>query len=117
MKIFYRAEISSAHRLYLPYESKCQRTHGHNYLIEVEIGGKVNNSGMIVDFTHLKQSINKFDHIFLNDVIEQPTVENLVLKLLEEILKLPEKDNFQWVKVRIWEDKDSYAEEEWLRNE
>ena len=115
MKIYYRAEISSAHRLQLPYESKCLRTHGHNYQVEVEIEGQLNKTGMVVDFTHLKKAIQKYDHILLNDVIDQPTVENLVLNLLSEILNLPENDNFQFVKIRIWEDKDSYAEEKWSR--
>lgn len=116
MKIFYRAEISSAHKLSLPYESKCTRVHGHNYLIEVEIEGILNKAGMIVDFTHLKSAIYKFDHIFLNDIIEQPTVENLVKTLLSEILVLPEKENFRKVIIRIWEDKDSYAEDQWMRS-
>ncbi len=115
MKIYYRAEISSAHKLSLPYDSKCLRHHGHNYLIEAEIYGKVNNEGMVIDFTHLKEAIYKFDHINLNDYIKQPTAENIAIEIIKEIRQIPNIENINKIRIRVWEDKDSYAEEEWVK--
>ncbi len=111
MKIYYRAEISSAHQLDLPYQSKCVRMHGHNYLVEVELEGQINQEGMIIDFTKIKEIIYKYDHITLNDIITQPTAENIVLHLLNDFRLLPDTDNLQLITIRVWEDQDSYAEE------
>ena len=45
---------------------KCARLHGHNYEIEVEIQGKLNEKGMIIDFGEFKQTLGElfktFDH-------------------------------------------------------
>ncbi len=113
MKIYYTKEISSAHRLSLPYESKCQRLHGHNYKVELFIEGEKNNQGMVVDFTHLKEVVMGYDHIFLNDLIEQPTVENIVSHMMDKLKQLPNSKNLISVVVRIWEDSESYAEDYW----
>ncbi len=113
MKIYYTKEISSAHRLSLPYESKCQRLHGHNYKVELFIEGEKNNQGMVVDFTHLKEVVMSYDHIFLNDLIEQPTVENIVSHMMDKLKHLPNTKNLISVVVRIWEDSESYAEDYW----
>ena len=106
--IYLREEISCAHRLKLPYRSKCKKMHGHNYLIEVWIRGEKNKYGMIVDFSKVKDTIKKLDHRVLNRYIEQPTAENLAEYLASKIKGLG--NNIKEVKVRVWEDKDSYAE-------
>ncbi len=110
MKIYYKAEISSAHKLDLPYQSKCTNVHGHNYIVEVEIHGSLNPQGMVVDFTFLKKAILKYDHIFLNDIIEQPTAENIALAITNEIKQIQNIQNIATITVRVWEDSTSYAE-------
>jgi len=73
-------EISGAHKLDLDYESKCKNLHGHNWIITVYMRSKeLNASGMIMDFTEIKQKITaKLDHQVLNDVLPfNPTAENL----------------------------------------
>ena len=73
-------EISAAHRLDLDYPSKCTELHGHNWIVTVHLRSeKLNSSGMIMDFTEIKQKINgKLDHKVLNDVLPfNPTAENL----------------------------------------
>lgn len=47
--------IASAH--VLSKHSKCSRIHGHNYQIEVEVEGTLNEKKMIVDFSELKNTI------------------------------------------------------------
>ncbi len=107
--IYWRGELSAAHSLKLPYESKCAALHGHNYLVEVWAYGEVNESGIIIDFTDIKKTIKRYDHINLNDMLEQPTAENLATKLIEDI----KRPTLTKLRIRIWEDRDSYAEVEW----
>jgi 6-pyruvoyl tetrahydropterin synthase/QueD family protein len=115
LKIYYTKEISSAHKLDLPYESKCINMHGHNYKVEVYIQGSVNKYGLVMDFNHIKEIVVNYDHITLNDKIKQPTVENLVTTILNDLNQLNDIDNISSITVRIWEDTESYAEETWTR--
>lgn len=56
--------IASAHML--AKHDKCARIHGHNYFIEVEIEGELNEENMIIDFSEFKSRVNKiikkYDH-------------------------------------------------------
>lgn len=75
-----KLEISAAHQLSLPYESKCRCLHGHNWIITVECKAQeLNESGMVVDFTEIKRIVcGTLDHAVLNDVLPfNPTAENI----------------------------------------
>ncbi len=73
----------------LPYHAgKCARLHGHSYRLDVSVDGPIQTSGpasgMIVDFDDLTQTvrgaiIDALDHRHLNDIIENPTCEHIVL--------------------------------------
>lgn len=83
-----RIEISAAHRLNLPYESKCTSLHGHNWIITVHCkAATLNDDGMVADFTHIKRLITeKLDHAILNDVLDcNPTAENLARLIVDLI--------------------------------
>jgi 6-pyruvoyltetrahydropterin/6-carboxytetrahydropterin synthase len=43
----------------LSKHDKCARIHGHNYQIEVEIEGELNESNMIIDFSLFKQGVSE----------------------------------------------------------
>jgi len=65
---------------------KCKTQHGHNYTVEVTIGGEVNpRTGFIIDFWDLDKIvqpvIDQVDHRTLNYVngLENPTAENIAL--------------------------------------
>ena len=63
-----KLEISAAHSLQLSYESKCSRMHGHNWQLEIFLVSKdkLNEDGMVEDFTHIKKVIqSKMDHATL----------------------------------------------------
>ena len=66
-----RIEISGSHRLELPYESKCTRSHGHNWILTVHCRSAVlTPEGMVTDFTHIKQQLTEtLDHQHFNDVL------------------------------------------------
>jgi len=116
-----RFEFHAAH--HLPnHEGKCKETHGHSYILEVEVIGKIHTegpaAGMIMDFSRLKKIVNdsvleKIDHKNLNDIWDNPTAENMVVDISRWIeLELP-LGLILLNRVRLWETGNSYAE--WRR--
>lgn len=96
-------EISGAHSLELDYESKCKNMHGHNWTIEVTCQSEeLNEDGMVIDFTVIKEFVNKLDHCCLNDLLGfNPTAENIAHFICENIPKC--------VKVKVQESKGNVA--------
>lgn len=72
-------EIAGAHKLELPYESGCRNLHGHNWVVSIHIKSKTLAShGMILDFKHIKDELKKFDHAYINELVDfNPTAENM----------------------------------------
>ena len=79
-------EVSGAHYLHLDYESKCTNLHGHNWIITVQ-SEEVDHNGMVVDFSKIKEIVNRFDHALINDVMGDinPTAENMAKWLCDRI--------------------------------
>jgi 6-pyruvoyltetrahydropterin/6-carboxytetrahydropterin synthase len=94
-----RLEISAAHRLNLPYPSRCTEVHGHNFIVEVTCeSDTLNEQGMVVDFSHIREAVMVYDHKYLNDFFEQPTAENLARAICEKVpycvsVKVQESEN------------------------
>ena len=73
----------------LPHHTgKCSRLHGHSYRLDVAVGGPLETAGpatgMVVDFDVLSEVvranvIDVLDHRHLNDIVDNPTSENIVL--------------------------------------
>ncbi|MEW6543799.1 MAG: 6-carboxytetrahydropterin synthase [Nitrospirota bacterium] len=92
--------------------------HGHNYLLEVTVGGEVDGrTGMVVNLYDLKrvlkQVLEAFDHKHLNldtpyFTRSIPTTENLALVLWNLLAARAEIGRL--VKVRLFEDDDLCAE-------
>ncbi len=122
-----RFEFDAAH--YLPnHEGKCRNLHGHRYVLDVEITGKPNTkgpaTGMIIDFSDLKQAVNKviidvLDHTCLNESLPSsvyPTAEEMVVWIAARLKFYLDLDGEKYVsRVRLYETPTAYAE--WRRIE
>lgn len=68
--------FSSAH--FITFKGKCERLHGHNYQVWVEIEGELTEDGYVFDFTELKQiakaECDALDHRVLL-ATENPRIE------------------------------------------
>lgn len=62
---------------------KCGRMHGHSYRVTIEVRGEVRADGMVMDFADISAAwgpiAKALDHRLLNDIIDNPTSENLAL--------------------------------------
>jgi 6-pyruvoyltetrahydropterin/6-carboxytetrahydropterin synthase len=100
-------DISCGHRVH-GHESKCAHLHGHNYRIHLEVAGKLDELGRVLDFSAIKARLcqwleETWDHRFLvweadplADVLVaadptvvrvpfNPTAENMALHLLHVV--------------------------------
>ncbi len=99
--------FDAAHRLYRsdlsPEQNqkifgKCCKIHGHTYRLRITVSGAIDESGMIIHFSHLKDIvhelvIDRYDHIMLNELpeyqITPPTAEIMaghIFTMLHQIL-------------------------------
>lgn len=93
------------------YRGKCERLHGHNWKIELDlVGEKLTREGFLIDFCDakkiLKQALVELDHECLNEKPPfdriNPTTENISRYLFERIgPMLPEGVRVKT--VRCWE--------------
>jgi 6-pyruvoyltetrahydropterin/6-carboxytetrahydropterin synthase len=95
------------------YNGKCKNLHGHTYYLETTIQGKVDEkTGMIIDFFDLEKVINnkilKFlDHSYLNDLINNPTTENVAKWIWQKLEKSLKKHNVILHEIKLYENLDS----------
>lgn len=99
--------FDAAHNL-IHYHGKCERLHGHTYRLRVVLEGAPDAEGMIMDFTELKAVVNervisRLDHAYINDVIEQPSAENIALWVWGQIEEAVRRENCGLYEVSVWE--------------
>jgi 6-pyruvoyltetrahydropterin/6-carboxytetrahydropterin synthase len=123
-----RESFNAAHQLSDPRLSddenerlfgKCAHLHGHNYVLEVVVGGQIDAStGYVLDLKRLAEIVERrvirdVDHRNLNTDVPWlegriPTAENLALACWERInAELPEGSLRS---VRVWETDKNWAE-------
>lgn len=100
-------KFDAAH--YLPtYHGKCENLHGHTYKLVVKLEGKPDDEGMIIDFVELKRIVTEhvlavLDHACLNDVLPQPSAENIALWVWSKLAEKLRRDNARLAAVEVWE--------------
>lgn len=104
-------EFDAAHNL-IHYHGKCEKLHGHTYKLVVKLEGEPDKEGMIYDFVELKKTVkervvDKLDHAYINDIIPQPTAENIALFVWNELKDVLKRDNSRLFEVEVWETKTS----------
>ena len=125
-----KAEFAASHYYHNPAFSaeenqrifgKCNNPHGHghNYLLEVTVKGKVDpRSGFVLDLKHLKEVMHRevldaMDHRFLNKEVPEfatqiPTTENLAITIWNRLL--PRLKAAELHRVRVYETPDLFAD-------
>ena len=66
---------------FLPGHNKCNRLHGHNYAIHMQLNGEMDDSGMVYDFVKLKKAMkaiaDELDHcVLMPGIAGQVEVKN-----------------------------------------
>jgi len=90
---------------------KCQNQHGHHWTVQVECSGNIDSeTGMVVNFNEIKKVIDQFDHAVVNDFVKLPTAENIVAYILDKLIGM---NRFKYIRVRIYETANAWAEDEW----
>jgi 6-pyruvoyltetrahydropterin/6-carboxytetrahydropterin synthase len=106
-----RYSFAASHRLHSAQLSddenwraygKCNNPygHGHNYVIEVAVSGRVNpETGMIANLADLdafvaREVLEPFDHTYLNEQVDAfretvPTTENLCIEIFRRLRAFP----------------------------
>lgn len=112
MRLIRRYNFESAHQLHgLADDHPCSRLHGHGYRLEVSVTGPVDERGMVVEYSDLDVIVaaavlDRYDHRLINDFIDQPTVENMVV----DIFKALADASPLVVGIRLWETERSSVE-------
>jgi 6-pyruvoyltetrahydropterin/6-carboxytetrahydropterin synthase len=94
------------------YKGKCENVHGHNYKVQVMVGGdQLDSAGLLLDFVELRRAIKglveRVDHRFLNDLEPfdkiNPSAENIAKFFYDELAPQVQERGQQIQAVRVWE--------------
>lgn len=105
--IIKKIRFEAAH--FLPeesYKGKCNAIHGHSYKFFIGVNSDIDpKTGMVIDFSVLKKSVeacvSNLDHKLLNDIIPNPTIENIILWMWKYLAK--EELIFNLEFIEAWE--------------
>jgi 6-pyruvoyltetrahydropterin/6-carboxytetrahydropterin synthase len=102
--------FEAAHQL--PWHTgACRELHGHGYRLEVTVAGPLTDDGIVVDFADVRDTverevISRYDHRYLNDVLDNPTAELIA----QDAWKVLEAAGLNLAKLRLWETADCSVE-------
>ncbi|OGW82966.1 MAG: 6-carboxytetrahydropterin synthase QueD [Omnitrophica bacterium RIFCSPLOWO2_01_FULL_45_10] len=108
-----KLDFSAAHNL-RNYRGRCERLHGHNWIVEAVFSYKsLDKSGMAVDFKIakglLREVTRELDHTYLNELKFfnkiNPTSENIARFIYESVKRKMKAIKF----VTVWENDTSSA--------
>ncbi len=94
------------------YKGKCENVHGHNYKVQLIVGGEqLDATGLLVDFVEvrkaIKERVERLDHRFLNDLAPfdklNPSAENIAKYFYDELQPQFHNTGLQVEAVTVWE--------------
>ena len=109
--------FSGAHSL-TGYPGDCRKLHGHNWQVTVYLqAAELDEIGIALDFKILKKELNevidRFDHVYLNDLPEfaqcNPTSENLARIIYKELSKRLNDERIKVTRISVEESAGSRA--------
>ncbi len=116
MKFYISREFKfdAAHNL-IRYRGKCEKLHGHTYRLRVTLEGTIGPDDMIVDLGIIKEIVNRevvslLDHSYLNELIPNPTAENIALWVWHRLENLLDGPNYRLHSITVWETGSSFVE-------
>jgi len=110
-EICVRSEFSGAHHL-KGYKGDCERTHGHNWTVEVVVEcNKLDETGIGIDFYDVDNAVQsvlkELDHRDLNTLDQfqdkNPTCENVAAYLYGELTSMLNRKNIRLKKIGVRE--------------
>jgi 6-pyruvoyltetrahydropterin/6-carboxytetrahydropterin synthase len=114
-----QAHYDSAHFL-RNYKGKCERLHGHRYVVEAALQAEgLNEAGIAFDFCDLKRELrglaDELDHENLNDLAyfadRETSAENQARFFFDELKKrLPADQAAGLLYTRVWETPTQWAQ-------
>jgi len=109
-RVLGRFRFEAAHAVVI--NGKPEELHGHTFRLEVAVEGEL-RGGYVMDFLELRrivgEIIERLDHRNLNDLLENPTTENIALWIAEEVrAKLPKGVRLQ--RLVLWEGEENGVE-------
>jgi len=110
MKIKLIRSFSAAH--HLPnYDGPCHNLHGHTWKTVFIMEGPVREDGMVCDFKVIKKLLDSYlpDHQLLNDLLPNPTAENLAQYLFDKIAPALAEKNLTLKTLEVWESENAAA--------
>ena len=113
-----QAHYDSAHYL-RHYKGKCERMHGHRYVVEVALATEqLDRAGIAFDFVDVKRELRAIadylDHENLNELPPfdqlEPSAEEQARWIYQELeRKLPERMRAAVLYVKVWETPTQWA--------
>ncbi len=112
-----RKSFAAAHNL-RNYNGKCEKLHGHNWVVEVTARAAVlDDVEIALDFTVLKRIVNDelelLDHRYLNEIPPfdrvNPTSERIAEHLFHRVGEKVNDERVRVVRVDVWETESNRA--------
>ena len=102
------------------YKGKCENVHGHNYKVQLVVGGEqLDSTGLLMDFVEvrkdIKELVERLDHRFLNDLAPfdklNPSAENIARHIYEQAVQQlkPAENGAGISSITVWETETSAA--------
>ena len=110
-EVYVRQHFSAAHHL-RGYPGKCEKPHGHNWIVDVYVRcDRLNNLGIGIDFNDIKAVVKsvleRVDHCDLNELADfadqNPSSENIAAFLYREVSIALNANDVRVSKVRVCE--------------